>query len=86
MTKTNQAWNTRDDLIPSLPRGVSKKQLSKVQERDENTANMMTHLDLLTKHVMGEICKNVNVIGYSGGVAFDDVPYDIAYNEEIYYL
>ncbi|WMV41205.1 hypothetical protein MTR67_034590 [Solanum verrucosum] len=39
---------------------MTKQQIKKDQERDENMAKMMTQLDLLTKHVMGSSSKAVN--------------------------
>ncbi|WMV32946.1 hypothetical protein MTR67_026331 [Solanum verrucosum] len=62
MTKINRAWYTREHQVSPLNIGLTKEQLEKNQERDENMAKMMTQMDLLTKHVMGGGYKAMNVI------------------------
>lgn len=49
-------------------------------------ANILTQLDLLTKHVMGENQKNINAIGTSGDSIYDNVPYEGVYSEEVHYM
>ncbi|WMV29934.1 hypothetical protein MTR67_023319 [Solanum verrucosum] len=60
MTKINHAWYTREDQVSPLIVWMKKEQLEKNQEQDENMAKMMTQMDLLTKHVMGNVTKVVN--------------------------
>jgi len=86
MTKINRAWNTREDYVSPLNVGLTKEQLEKKQEHDENMAKMMTQLDLLTKHVMGGSYKVVNVVGASSGMHPDDAQFDTMSNEEVRFL
>ncbi|WMV13810.1 hypothetical protein MTR67_007195 [Solanum verrucosum] len=53
MIKINSAWYTREDQVFPLNFGMTKEQIEKNQERDENMAKMMTQMNLLKKHVMG---------------------------------
>uniref|UniRef100_M1DZ77 Integrase core domain containing protein n=1 Tax=Solanum tuberosum TaxID=4113 RepID=M1DZ77_SOLTU len=63
MTKTNRAWYTREDQVSPLTFELTKEELEKDQERDQNMAKMMTQLDILAKNVMGAGAKSVNVVG-----------------------
>lgn len=49
-------------------------------------AKMLTHLDLLTKHVLGGNRKNVNIVAAVGDVVYDNVLYDGGYSKEVYYI
>lgn len=69
-----------------MHRGPSKEQLAKDQEREENMPKMLTQLDRLTKHVVGENQKSVNVIVAAGDVVYDNLPYDGGYNKEVHYM
>uniref|UniRef100_M1DDU9 Uncharacterized protein n=1 Tax=Solanum tuberosum TaxID=4113 RepID=M1DDU9_SOLTU len=53
MTKINRAWYTREDQMSPLTFKLTKEQIGKDQERDQNMAKMMTQLDILAKNVMG---------------------------------
>jgi len=46
---------------------MSKEQIEKDNERDENMTKMMTQLDLLSKHFMGGGLKSMNTVGTSSG-------------------
>lgn len=53
MTKVNRAWHTREDQEPLIQVGLSKKiYIERNNERDESIYKMMTHLDVISKHVM----------------------------------
>jgi len=67
MTKVNQAWHTNMDKVSSQQSGISKEQMEKDHERNENITNMMTQLDFLYKHVMGGGPKTINAVGTSTG-------------------
>ncbi|WMV38234.1 hypothetical protein MTR67_031619 [Solanum verrucosum] len=58
--------------------------MEKNQERDENMAIMMTHMDLLTKHVMGSGSKAVNTVGVSG-VNPDEAHFEVI-DSEVHFL
>jgi len=53
MTKFKLVWITREDQVFSLKLSMRKEQIEKDHERDENMAELMTQLVLLSKHVMG---------------------------------
>lgn len=53
MTKINSAWYNKEDQVSPRNLGMTKDQLTKNQERNENMAKVMTKIDLLTKHFMG---------------------------------
>lgn len=53
MSKINHAWYIKEDHVSLLNFLLTKEQLKKNQDRDDNKAKMMTQMDLLTKHVMG---------------------------------
>ncbi|WMV41160.1 hypothetical protein MTR67_034545 [Solanum verrucosum] len=65
MTKLNQSCHTRKDNVSPFNVGLTKEQMEKNQECDENMAKMMAQMDLLTKHVIGGGSKVVNVVGAS---------------------
>jgi len=45
---------------------MTKEQIEKDQERDQNMAKMMTQLDILAKNVMGAGASSVNFMGVRG--------------------
>lgn len=53
MSKINHAWYIKEDHVSLLNFLLTKEQLKKNQDRDDNKAKTMTQMDLLTKHVMG---------------------------------
>ncbi|KAK4721417.1 hypothetical protein R3W88_011650 [Solanum pinnatisectum] len=53
MTEINRAWYTREDQVSPLNFRMTKEQIEKDQERDQNMAKMMTLLDILAKNNMG---------------------------------
>jgi len=88
MTKINRAWHTREDHVSPLNVELTKEQMEKNQEHDENMAKMITQMDLLTKHVMGGGYKAVNAISASSGMIPNDAHFDAMamYNEEVQFL
>ncbi|WMV46270.1 hypothetical protein MTR67_039655 [Solanum verrucosum] len=75
MTKISRARHTREDQMFPLNLGLAKEHLEKNQELHEKMAKIMTHMDLLTKHVMGGGYKVLNAVGSSSGVALDDAQF-----------
>uniref|UniRef100_M1DLF7 Uncharacterized protein n=1 Tax=Solanum tuberosum TaxID=4113 RepID=M1DLF7_SOLTU len=64
---------------------ISKEQVEKDNERDQNMAKIMTLLDILSKNVMGTATRSFNVVGV--GCAFpDEASFDALYNEEVNFL
>uniref|UniRef100_M1DRN5 Retrotransposon gag protein n=1 Tax=Solanum tuberosum TaxID=4113 RepID=M1DRN5_SOLTU len=63
MTMINRAWYTCEDQVYPLTFRMTKEQIEKDQERDQNMAKMMTQLDILAKNMMGSGLKSVNVVG-----------------------
>ncbi|XP_049406215.1 uncharacterized protein LOC125869833 [Solanum stenotomum] len=63
MTKINHAWYTRQDQVSLLNFGMTKEQVEKNQELDENMAKMMSQKELLTQQVMGGIHDNKEAQG-----------------------
>ncbi|KAK4707005.1 hypothetical protein R3W88_033444 [Solanum pinnatisectum] len=53
MTTINRAWYTHEDQVSPLTFKLSKEQMDKDNERDQNMAIIMTQLDILSKNVMG---------------------------------
>ncbi|XP_015168639.1 uncharacterized protein [Solanum tuberosum] len=63
MTAINWAWYTREDQVSPLTFKLSKEQMDKDNERDQNMTKIMTHLDILSKNVMGASARGANVVG-----------------------
>ncbi|KAK4716439.1 hypothetical protein R3W88_014777 [Solanum pinnatisectum] len=63
MTTINRAWYTHEDQVSPLTFKLTKKQMEKDQERDQNMAKIMTLLDMLSTNVMGAGARSVNVVG-----------------------
>jgi len=85
MIKINREWYTREDQVSPLTFRMTKEQIDKDQERDQNMAKMMTQLDILAKTVMGSGLKSVNVVGV-GGVNTEEAQFEALYNEELNFL
>ncbi|WMV32979.1 hypothetical protein MTR67_026364 [Solanum verrucosum] len=81
MTKINCTWYTMEDQVPPLNLGLTKEQIEKNQERDENIAIIMTQMDLLTKHVIQGCSKVVNAVVASSRVSLNDAKFEVKYNE-----
>lgn len=54
-------------------------------ERDQNMAKIMTHLDILSKNVVGAGARSVNVVGV-GSTSTKEVKLKALYNEEVNFL
>lgn len=52
-TKIKFSWQTREDQVYPLNFKMTKEQIVKDQECDENMVKMMTQIDILSKHVIG---------------------------------
>ncbi|KAK4723998.1 hypothetical protein R3W88_026777 [Solanum pinnatisectum] len=85
MTKINRTWYTREDQVSPLTFKLTKEQLEKDHERDQNMAKMMTLLDILAKNVIGAGVRSVNVVGV-GCVNLDEAKFELLYNEEVKFL
>lgn len=72
--------------MSSVHKGLSKEQLAKDQESDENIAKMLTQLDLLTKHIIGGKPEECYDVAAAGDVVYDKVLYERGYSEEIHYM
>uniref|UniRef100_M1DJS1 Integrase core domain containing protein n=1 Tax=Solanum tuberosum TaxID=4113 RepID=M1DJS1_SOLTU len=83
MTKINRY--TREDQVSPLTFKLTKKQLGKDQERDQNMTKMMTQLDILAKNAMGAGARSINVMGV-GCVSPDEAKFESLYNEEVNFL
>uniref|UniRef100_M1DSE9 Uncharacterized protein n=1 Tax=Solanum tuberosum TaxID=4113 RepID=M1DSE9_SOLTU len=64
---------------------MTKEQIEKYQERDQNMAKMMIQLDILAKNVIGSGLKSVNVVGI-GGANPDEAQFEAIYNEKVNFL
>ncbi|KAK4729675.1 hypothetical protein R3W88_022663 [Solanum pinnatisectum] len=53
MTTINRVWYTREDQVSPLTFKLTKEQMEKDQQRDQNLAKIMTQLDILSKNAMG---------------------------------
>ncbi|WMV58693.1 hypothetical protein MTR67_052078 [Solanum verrucosum] len=66
MTTINRVWYTREDQVSMVTFQLSKEQVEKDNERDQNMAKIMTQLDILSKNVVGVGARGVNVVGVRG--------------------
>lgn len=61
MNNINRAWYTHKDQVYPLTYKLTKEQIEKDQERDQNMAKMITQLDILVKNIMSDGMRSVNV-------------------------
>ncbi|KAK4737296.1 hypothetical protein R3W88_000993 [Solanum pinnatisectum] len=85
MTTINRAWYTHKDQVSPLTFTLSKEQIEKDNERDQNMAKIMTQLDILSKNVMRAGARGVNFVGV-GGTNPEEMKFEALYNEEVNYL
>ncbi|XP_049364030.1 uncharacterized protein LOC125828738 [Solanum verrucosum] len=81
MTTINREWYTREYQVSPLTFKLSKEQMNKYNERDQNMANIMKHLDILSKNVMKVGARGVNVMGV-GNANPEESYFEALYNEE----
>ncbi|KAK4731373.1 hypothetical protein R3W88_024361 [Solanum pinnatisectum] len=85
MTKINLAWYTWEDQVSPLTFKLTKEQMEKDQERDQNMDKIITQLDILSKNVNGAGTRNVNVMGV-GCVNPKEAKFEALSNEEVNFL
>ncbi|KAK4731451.1 hypothetical protein R3W88_024439 [Solanum pinnatisectum] len=85
MTTINRAWYTREDQVYPLTFKLSKEQMKKDNERDQNMAKIMTQLDILSKNVIGAGARGVNAVGV-GCANPEEVKFEALYNEEVNFI
>uniref|UniRef100_M1DPA2 Athila retroelement ORF1 protein n=1 Tax=Solanum tuberosum TaxID=4113 RepID=M1DPA2_SOLTU len=85
MTTINRAWYTREDQVSPLTFKLTKEQMEKDQERDQNLAKIMTQLDIMSKNVMGAGTRSVNVVGV-GCANPEESKFEALYNKEVNFL
>uniref|UniRef100_M1DYA7 Uncharacterized protein n=1 Tax=Solanum tuberosum TaxID=4113 RepID=M1DYA7_SOLTU len=85
MTTINRAWYTREDQVSTLTFKLTKEQIEKDQERDQNMAKIFTQLDILSKNVRGAGARGVNVEGV-GCANPVEAKFEALYNEEVNFL
>lgn len=61
---------------------MTKEQIKKYQERDQNIAKMMTHIDILSKNFMGVGTKTVNGVGVCE-VNLDEEQFEVMHYEKV---
>jgi len=55
MTEINRAWYTQEDQVSPLNFRITKEQIDREKERDENTSKMMPLMELLRKQVLESV-------------------------------
>ena len=85
MTTINRVWYTREDQVSLVTFQLSKEQVEKDNERDQNMAKIMMQLDILSKNVMGAGACGVNVVGV-GGANPEEMKFEVMYDEEVNFL
>ncbi|KAK4721531.1 hypothetical protein R3W88_011764 [Solanum pinnatisectum] len=85
MTTINKAWYTREDQVSPLTFKLSKEQIEKDNERDQNMAKIMTQLDILSKNFMRAGAHSTNVVGV-GCANPEEMKFEALYNEEVNFL
>lgn len=85
MTNINQEYYTQNDIVNPLTLGLTKEQVFKNQEKDENIEKRMTLIDLLTKDVIGTK-KSMNAIGACGSSYQDTIFFYSMYDKEVQFF
>ncbi|WMV18537.1 hypothetical protein MTR67_011922 [Solanum verrucosum] len=80
-----ETW-LREDQVSAVNFGLSKEQMQKNQERDENMAKMISQIDLLTKHVMVSGHKVVHAVVTNMRVSPGDVRFEYKHNDKVKFL
>ena len=62
MTKIYHALNTMKEQMSHLTYRMTNEKIEKDQQRDYSKANIMTQMDLLSKHVMGSSSKVLIIV------------------------
>uniref|UniRef100_M1DJW5 Integrase core domain containing protein n=1 Tax=Solanum tuberosum TaxID=4113 RepID=M1DJW5_SOLTU len=85
MITINRGWYTSEDQVSPVTFQLSKEQVEKDNERDQNMAKIMTQLDILFKNVMGAGACGLNVVGV-GGVNPEEMKFKDMNDEEVNFL
>ena len=85
MTTINRAWYTREDQVSPLTFKISKEQIAKDHEKDQNMAKIMIEPDILSKNIMGAGARSANAIGV-GCVNPEETKFEALFNEEVNFL
>uniref|UniRef100_M1DAZ9 Integrase core domain containing protein n=1 Tax=Solanum tuberosum TaxID=4113 RepID=M1DAZ9_SOLTU len=84
-TTISRAWYTCKDQVSPITFQLSKEQVEKDNERDQNMAKIMTQLNIFSKNVMGAGPRGVNVVGV-GGANPEEIKFEAMYDEEVNFL
>lgn len=85
MKTLNMAWYTRKNQLSQVTFQLYKEHIEKDNERDQNMAKIMMHLDILSKNAMGVDTHSVNDIGVWSKIP-DEMMFETSYSEEINFL
>lgn len=73
------------DQVSPITFLLSKEQIKKDNERDQNTDKIMTSLDILYKYVMGACTHSINFVAI-GSTNPNDIKFEALYSEGVNFL
>ena len=73
------------DQVSPITFLLSKEQIQKDNERDQNMDKIMTSLDILSKNVMGACTHSVNFVAI-GSTNPDDIKFEALHSEGVNFL